>query len=623
MKKIFLVLTLFFISLITFSFFQTSEYYKNDFQIKNENNTVLLLKSQIVENKEITDFIKKEIINNNYQVNYITNDNNIQIKYSTYLPTNQFHDYFGNINYEIKSFSDYKGFYFSGLAFEKNEDALKIKDQLIDRFKIDQEMINLDLKLQTSPNLIFIALKVLILGLLFIIILTKIYFINNNKNIVANYFIYGKTKKEVFLKLFKNILSFEIILIILYFFIIYFYQLKINYFEIITILIMFISSFLYFIYIKNSELLDYLKNKKKIKALIPITKIALSLILILLTIGSVNLPELINQVKTSYEKVMNAQSLKDVYGFPKYYLGDNLEYAYNLETLGQEIKKMYNDHENMFLVGIEEASSYSPEYIDYVVCDQRYAKKYIPNYNENKTTIMIEKESNDKIDRIIETLQIRKNKEDYNIIEYNKNDYKLNTFNSINEEKNNYQPEAIVIYAPQDLTNIIFGSSVGRFDGGMLIRFYENDPQKIINIENYLKINNLNDNFPEVKSIYENYKFEMKTQILFLIEFILLIILLLISFILTLYMVIDLIIKDKIKIITIKKFSGISTYKIYGNEIIMINLNILISIIISYFIINSINLYLILFFFIIINVINLLIIKRIENKKLLEMLKQE
>lgn len=151
----------------------------------------------------------------------------------------------------------------------------------------------------------------------------------------------------------------------------------------------------------------------------------------------------------------------------------------------------------------------------------------------------------------------------------------------------------------------------------MLIRFYENDPQKIINIENYLKINNLNDNFPEVKSIYENYKFEMKNQILFLIEFILLIILLLISFILTLYMVIDLIIKDKIKTITIKKFSGISTYKIYGNEIIMINLNILISIIISYFIINTINLYLILFFFIIINVINLLIIKRIENKKLL------
>lgn len=107
---------------------------------------------------------------------------------------------------------------------------------------------------------------------------------------------------------------------------------------------------------------------------------------------------------------------------------------------------MYNEHENMFLVGIEEASLYSPEYIDYVVCDQRYAKKYIPNYNENKTTIMIEKENKDKIDRIIETLQIRKNKEDYNIIEYNKNDYKLNTFNSINEEKNKYHPEAIVIH---------------------------------------------------------------------------------------------------------------------------------------------------------------------------------
>ena len=628
-KTLNIIITLFALIISLFTINANSDYYNKLFSNKPNELTYIIIPDQFKDNVQFSDEIKKLIIDNNYQIEYITGTNKKLVKYiNGDLLNLNYYDKFMNQEYQTKSFSSLENKITGKIGFFKQEEANKFIDYFITKYGIKKEEI--------QPEVYYVENKIninLLIILFIILILIYLYFVKIYQNIkeIGINLINGNNKINAFYNINKKEIIYYILLFIIYNIILIYFNININiikYYYILWIIIPFIYLIIFNYKIKYNQINNYLKNKYSANNIIVLSYIFL-LILIFSNILSIGyIPEITKQYQTLQTQKEQINTLDNVYKLELDPLNNQkgADPIYDLDGFNQELYNVYQNNKNISFISNQEIDERIievgniPKELEgnYLTVDTRFIleNNYNFNYNPNKQTIIIDKKLEEFTQNIIDMYIV--DDLDYEVKYQDLSNEQFNLYDPYDLSKTKIKVNAIKII-PEDKFSWRDLTESGFKYFGKITNEEEN------NLNNLFIKNNLDDNKAKFISLKDNFLQQENMIKQVMISIFITTILSFVGLFIILFIIINLMIISQIKDIMVKKFFGKSNFEIYKKEIIILNILILIpniiNVVINKNILNNLLIYIIIF--IIINVINLLIIKRIENKKLLEMLKQE
>lgn len=628
MKKILnILIVLFAIVCSIFTIHANSTYYFNQFDNK-PTLTYVVLPEDLQNLDNINEEIKAEIINNNYTIEYIESKQPDIIKYiNGNVDSINYYNKVNKTNYITKQLKDENIDFKNKIGFYSNNEANKFANTFIKKYNINKEdilptVIQQQMQFEPIAKIILLILFIIICYLIFLIIFKNI------KEIGIN-LINGNSKIRSIYNIFKTNLVMIFSVIFLYLLIIIFLNIKLKIFKnylIFLLLLPIAILILFFITIKYKKINLYLKKEVSTNMLINFSRLLFVIVLVLNFLTISFIPDVINKYNTLMSKKNLLNSVNNI-SILEYKVTNNTVGPDPIYALTEYNQKVYDTlYQNPYIFQVSQTNiddniiNIAPELKDiqgnYLVVDEKYLQynnMQVPNL-DNENVLVLDNNYHDYETLILENVVSEEDKP--KTIYYDLSGLSFPVFPRSNLD--NFETNVNGLY-------IINSKNVDwrkqNIDALRLIQNEENDKQ----MDALVKQAQLEDNQANWISLYDVFYQENKYINIYLSSILIITIISTIGIGLLLYILVDLMINAKLKIIMVKKLFGTKFFEIYKFDLILINIFILLTS--SIFLINNHNLsdYFItlITIFILINLIIMVLIKKTENKKIINILKQE